>query len=501
MTQTLNWLPLSETQLDFWLLNRLNREQYLLDFFVEINQVIDVNILEECVNQVVCKHNIFWLKQHRFLPFQKQVARRRVTLQKWDLTAYTQEEQQVRISQQLEQLYDSDIIASLPMVQIGFFRLAEHKYLLFLLVPHLCADATSMQIITSEMLYLYRYRSAGMEMDEIQMDEPYQFQQYLEEELFRKQQYDKYQQSLSYWTALFAQADPLWLSSKWLIAEDDETISFSGDLSYLDVDAVFEKLNECGLTKYLGLVSLVSVAMHRLSGQSNFVVTALFNTRTELPKKRMVGPAYRELYFLPEFSNDEKFTRTLASVKEQFDKGMRYKHCEEALTLYLIEQKKWPRLVRKLLLPLCEWGFKLLTKTILRNAKLSHKVLSYYLLYYLYPGCRKLVASWFDKSSSRCPVELEVNYIDEQDTEITSSSPLPTNHQDFEPKCADDRFSGYPYLSVSFFGKHDQLTMKIDGNDLKRELKQLLFDTLKTVMEEFLHGKNVQPVRNQMKNE
>ncbi len=499
MTQAVNWLPLSETQLDFWLLNRLSREQYLLDFFVEINQAMDVDMLEECVNQVLCKHNVFWLRQHRFLPFQKPVARCPVTLQKWDLTAYAQEEQQVRISQQLEQVYDSDVIANLPMVQVGFFRLAEQKYLLFLLVPHLCADATSMQIITSEMLYLYRYRSAGMEMNEIQMDEPYQFEQYLEEELLRKQQYDKYQQSVSYWTALFAQADPLWLSAKWLIEEHDDITSFSGDLSYLDVNAIFAKLNEYGMTKYLGLVGLVSVAMHRLSGQSNFAVTALFNTRTELPKKRMVGPAYRELYLLPEFSDDDKFTRTLASVKEQFDKGMRHKHCEEALTLYLIEQKKWPRLVRKLL-PLCEWGFKLLTKTMLRNARLNHKVLSYYLLYYLYPGCRNLVASWFGKSSSRYPVELEVNYIDEQDTGTTSSSPLSHPHEYFETKCADDRFSGFPFISVCFFGRGDQLTIKIDGNDLKRELKQSLFDTLKTVMEEFLHGRNVQPTRNQIKN-
>ena len=187
MTQAANWFPLSETQLDYWLLNRLCREQYILDFFVEINQALDTELLEECVNQILCTHNVFWLKQHRFLPYQTQAARRPVTLQKWDLTDCTQERQQLIVAQQLEQLYDADVIANLPMVEVGFFRLAEQKYLLFMLVPHLCADATSMQIITSEILRLYRYRSAGMEMEEIPMDEPYQFEQYLEEEFLLKQ--------------------------------------------------------------------------------------------------------------------------------------------------------------------------------------------------------------------------------------------------------------------------------------------------------------------------
>ncbi|AGP92044.1 condensation domain-containing protein [Alteromonas mediterranea] len=498
MTQAANWFPLSETQLDYWLLNRLCREQYILDFFVEINQALDTELLEECVNQILCTHNVFWLKQHRFLPYQTQAARRPVTLQKWDLTDCTQERQQLIVAQQLEQLYDADVIANLPMVEVGFFRLAEQKYLLFMLVPHLCADATSMQIITSEILRLYRYRSAGMEMEEIPMDEPYQFEQYLEEEFLLKQPKDKYQQSVDYWTSLFTQAEPLWLSSNWLADEQGEVTSFSGDLSHLDVNAVFSKFNDYGLTNYLGLVSLVSIAMQRMSGQSNFVVTALFNTRTELSQKRLVGPAYRELYLRPEYASGGEFHQTLNSVKEQFKQGMIHKHCEEALPLYLLEQKKWPRLALKLL-PVCEGLLKLLSKTLLRKARLNHKVLSYYLLYYLYPACRKLAPTHFGNGSDSYPVELEVNFIEDQEASSASSNTPPKQPDDLAIKeSADDRFSGFPFISVSFTHRSNGLMLEIDGNDLKIELKQLLFETLEKVTVEFLHSENAQIDSNQM---
>lgn len=40
--------------------------------------------------------------------------------------------------------------------------------------------------------------------------------------------------------------------------------------------------------------------------------------------------------------------------------------------------------------------------------------------------------------------------------------------------------------------------LEIDGNDLKIELKQLLFETLEKVTVEFLHSENAQIDSNQM---
>jgi amino acid adenylation domain-containing protein len=159
-------IPLSFAQQRLWFLDRLESGSpfYNIPVAVRLTGKLDVDVLQECVNEIVQRHEILRTSFVEIDREPAQIVAPELTIptKVTDLTHSSHEEQE----KQFGALIDRDVqlafnLTNPPLFRLNLFRLAAEDYLLLAVMHHIISDGWSLGIFVHELTELYALVSAG----------------------------------------------------------------------------------------------------------------------------------------------------------------------------------------------------------------------------------------------------------------------------------------------------------------------------------------------------
>jgi len=158
--------PLSFSQQRLWFINRLEPDSaaYNISFAVTLKGELDVRVLEQSVNEVVCRHESL---RTRFVsidgqPMQVVTPALNVSLPVSDLAESSEEERQSRreklVIDEAQRPFD---LAHEQLWRAHLLRLSADEHVLLFVMHHIISDGWSFSVLTSEIVTVYQAFAAG----------------------------------------------------------------------------------------------------------------------------------------------------------------------------------------------------------------------------------------------------------------------------------------------------------------------------------------------------
>jgi hypothetical protein len=314
-----NISPLSFAQQRLWFLDQLEPGvAYNLPFALRLLGPLDVKRLEQCVNEIVQRHEILrtTFDQVAEQPVQVISPRLMLTIPVIDLrhlsAAERKAETQRLISQAARQNFD---LSRGPLLSCAVLHLADQEYVWTLTMHHIITDGWSIGLFVGELITFYNALSQGEPLESIPL--PIQYADYVawQREWLTGQVLEH---ELSYWKEHLAGAPHrLGLPTDY---PRPPARSFNGGrrsliLSGLKTNALKELARAEGVTLFMTLLAVYEVFLHHLSNCEDIVVGCLIANRNHLETEDLIGFFVNQLVLRTKLSGDPTFRELLQRVR------------------------------------------------------------------------------------------------------------------------------------------------------------------------------------------
>jgi len=314
-----NMSPLSFAQERLWFLDHLEPGvAYNLPFALRLLGRLDVKRLEQCVNEIVQRHEILrtTFDQVAEQPVQVIAPRLLLTIPVTDLrqlsAAERKAETQSLISRAARQNFD---LSRGPLLSCAVLQLADQEYVWMLTMHHIITDGWSIGLFVGELTRCYEALSQGEPLNSVPLPIQYaDFVAWQREWLTGQTLKDE----LSYWKEHLAGAP-----HRLEIPTDyprPVVRSFKGGrrsfiLSGVKTDALKELAQVEGVTLFMTLLTVYKVFLHYLSKSEDIVVGCLIANRNHLETEPLIGFFVNQLVLRTKVSGDPTFRELLQRVR------------------------------------------------------------------------------------------------------------------------------------------------------------------------------------------
>jgi amino acid adenylation domain-containing protein len=314
-------IPLSFSQESLWFLEQLNpgNSAYNIPLKISIAASVDGDVLQRSLDEIVRRHEVLRTRFRavRGAPAQAIGPPSSAPFVFIDLSTEAAEVRQGKADQWCAResakafQIDQDLL-----LRAALLRLGPEQHVLLLIVHHIVADASSIDIILNELLAIYQAFSNGMPSS---LPEP--AIQYADFALWQREQVsdEVIERQLTYWKSRMASAPPvLELPVDWPRRSGQSSKgSIAAAVISKGLTARLKSLGQSeGASLFMVLLTAFQVLLHRCSGQSDVVVGAPISGRKFAELEGVVGLFVNTLPLRVDLSGNPSFRRALSRVRE-----------------------------------------------------------------------------------------------------------------------------------------------------------------------------------------
>jgi amino acid adenylation domain-containing protein len=299
--------PVSFAQARLWFLDRLKtgNPAYNISFAVSIKGRLEVERLEDCLNQVVARHEILRTSFDTAdgKPIQVIHPDLKLTLSVLDVL-----ESEVREITTQEHQHPFDLTAT-PLLRLKLLRLTSEEYILLLTMHHIIADGISAGVLMAEVAQSYQ----GLSVPELPVqykDVVYWQRQWLESDS---------NQHLNYWQEKLKDAPPL------LQLPTDKSRpplqSYQGKCQSWEIPANLSKqlrslAQSEGVTLFMLLLAAFKTLLYRYTGQEDIIVGSPIANRNHEKLKGLIGFFVNTLVLRSNLAGNPHFLEFLSQIRQ-----------------------------------------------------------------------------------------------------------------------------------------------------------------------------------------
>jgi amino acid adenylation domain-containing protein len=320
-------IPLSFGQERLWFIHQLDphHSAYNLVRATKLEGNLNIRALDKSVNEILRRHDIlrtiFVFGEGK--PVQLVRAGLSLPLEIVDITKFCGEEQE----QEVEQIIHAESSISFdlekgPLLRVKLLKLSVREHVFLLVIHHIAADGTSIQVFIRELVRLYAAFSQGKESPLTELPIQYadyacwQRQWFGEGALnasFRKKQE-------AYWLEQFRGEIPLLTLP--IDFPRPAVQDFAGDTitAHLDSDhtrALKAMTLRVKTTLYVVILSVLNIFLSKLSGQEDIVVGTPVAGRRHPDVRELIGMFVNTLALRNYPYHDKSFAAFLEEVKQR----------------------------------------------------------------------------------------------------------------------------------------------------------------------------------------
>lgn len=211
-----------------------------------------------------------------------------------------------------------------PFIKLTILKIAENHHKLLLTTHHLVGDGYSIEVIWSELSEAYSTEKKGAALGLLPSTPIREFNKW-----FDIQDANEEKEALAFWKKEFAKKYPkLTLPSNLVTASNSKkghsiSVPLSDDLKNSLI--VFSKENRS--TIFNVLFSCYTILLHRLSGQTEFVVGIPASGQLVMGEKSLVGQCVKMLPLFIKIDENKTFAEYLSEVKNVITNAVKYQQC------------------------------------------------------------------------------------------------------------------------------------------------------------------------------
>ncbi len=320
-----NTFPLSFAQRRLWFLDQLTPESpvYNIPIAVRLTGRVDIRILEQCLNEIVRRHEILRTTFTTSLavdgePVQVVKKHAPVKLGLVDLRELSAHEREAKVSQWIadESQRPFDLTNG-PLLRITIYRLDEQEHVLLLVIHHIISDGWSTGVLIREVATLYRFFLEGKPspLDELPI-------QYADFASWQREwlQDGKLEPLLDYWKRQLEGCPPA------LELPTDRARPALQSYRGAQQSVVLTKKLSAAIkalgqrekaTPFMVLLAALQTLLHRYTIQEDICVGTLVAGRNRGEAEGLIGFFVNTLVIRTDLSGDPSFRELLRRVREQ----------------------------------------------------------------------------------------------------------------------------------------------------------------------------------------
>ncbi|WP_128895654.1 non-ribosomal peptide synthetase [Longirhabdus pacifica] len=312
----------SYAQQRLWFLEQLypGRPIYNTPFAVSIEGLFQVSILEDCVKEIIQRHEVL---RTTFVSHQGKAKVRisdlaMVDVEQVDLTQIPVEEREEEFKQQRSEkalkLFD---LEQGPLLEVTVWKWSQAKFELLFNMHHIVADGWSTGIMIKEMMDLYEALAKGAASPFTPLE--IQYADYaLWQHRWLKQ--GEMQKQLSYWKKqlsgdipLLSLSDP----SHHVTVDQDVGAAQTFTLPATLVHSLKQISDQAGCTMFMTLLTIYNIILARYTGENDILVGTPIANRTVEEVEPLIGFFVNTLVIRNDLSGNPTFLTLLQQVKER----------------------------------------------------------------------------------------------------------------------------------------------------------------------------------------
>ena len=313
-------IPLSHGQERMWFIDQLEKGTsiYNRPVFIRLDGDLKVPVLEQCLNEIISRHEIFrtTFPAVNGQPLQVISPLQPLTLSVRDISRLPEGEREGEVRRQAtdETALSFDLDQG-PLIRARLLRLGEHEHILLLTMHHIVFDGWSEGILFQELSVLYDSFSAGQSSPLSPL--PIQYadfavwqRQWLQGEVSDSQ--------LAYWKKQLAGASVLELPTD---HPRPPIQTFRGSKQCFFVPkSLTERLKalsrEEGTTLFMTLLAAFQTLLHRYTGKDEIIVGSPVAGRNRTDIEGLIGFFVNTLILRTDFCGDPNFRELLGRVRK-----------------------------------------------------------------------------------------------------------------------------------------------------------------------------------------
>ncbi|MEW6367291.1 MAG: non-ribosomal peptide synthase/polyketide synthase [Acidobacteriota bacterium] len=322
-------IPLSFAQERMWFLNQFDpgTSAYNLYRAVRLRGTLDLALLEQCVNEIIDRHEAL---RTRFIPidgypFQVVPPASRLPVPLRDLRDLPEPERDTIVMELLKEESQRPFdLAGGPLVRVTAFRLGAEDHFLLLTFHHIASDAWSIWGFIREMSVLYQAHLEGRPSPLPDLSVQYADFALWQREWLRG---EALASQVSYWREKLQGAPPLLTLPTTHPRPPMQTFNGSRHTTVLSpalMAALKDLSRRNGATLFMTLLSGFSALLSKYSGQDDVPVGSPIANRNRSEIENLIGFFVNTLVFRTDVSGDPTFTELLSRVRETTMEGYLY---------------------------------------------------------------------------------------------------------------------------------------------------------------------------------
>lgn len=317
----MNYYPLSFSQERVWFIQQMDSDNIAYQFqsLLRLTGDLDITILEQTLNKIVERHEIFRTTYHvvNDRPVQKVNPPFLVPVPLIDLRHVPSEQQETQVQDTLTKLFDRHFeLAHLPLIEWHLIQLGDQEYILTHVEHHLVHDGWSYNVFLRDFLEIYRALASGTTPQLVEM--PIQFKDYCYWEREWVAGPEGHQQ-LTYWQKQLAGSPALLELATDLPRPPVQTFRGLAERLSLPVDLSRDLLSFVrheGVTLYMGMLSAFAVLLHHYSGRDDINIGAGMANRRWRESEPLIGMIVNNVVLRNNLSGAPTFRELLQRTRQ-----------------------------------------------------------------------------------------------------------------------------------------------------------------------------------------
>jgi len=311
--------PLSSGQESLWFFCQMAEQSHIYNLFnaIEINQEIDDDILQKCIDTLVKRHASL---RTRFVlsegtPYQEIAEDQHISLQVVDLSQHHQDRKQCVLYQLLraESGHSFDLRHD-PLLKTVLYKLEDNQFVFLLNIHHIISDGWTIRIITKEVLDIYDAIISNKAIELPELSIRYVDFAVWQREWFQDQFMEKEKE---YWKKYLETAPSFFSLPADLPRPANQT--FAGDIYYFEVsDSLFRKLKgvcrEYNVSLYAVMLAAFNVLLFKYTGMEDIVLGTPTAGRLTTATETIAGYFVNSLVIYNRLRGDMRFSELLNMI-------------------------------------------------------------------------------------------------------------------------------------------------------------------------------------------
>ncbi|MFW6295863.1 MAG: non-ribosomal peptide synthetase [Halothece sp.] len=307
--------PLSFSQQRLWFLHQLERNNafYNIPGAVQIDGELDVNLLKQCFETIIHRHEI--LRTHFELqgkePQQVINPPPELTIPITDLQSQPQADVEKQIQAEASQPFD---LSQAPLMRVRLLRLHPQRHILLFILHHIVSDAWSRGVMLQEFTTLYNSlrQKETPQLPELPI-------QYADFAVWQRQQESKYQEQLNYWQQQLSPLPPV-LDLPFDYSRPEVQTFRGGQLKFSLSSELTQQLQTLSqqenATLFMTLLAGWQTLLSRYTGQTDIAIGSPITKRDRAEIEPLIGFFSNTLVLRTDLSQNPSFREVLQRVRQ-----------------------------------------------------------------------------------------------------------------------------------------------------------------------------------------